>query len=957
MSPFLAQKTNPSKSKFAKLFAIFLMCFLVGGVTNIIFAETSGSGLESDGVALSTRSTAAVMHLKDGSTSGKNALYKIVTVANKTELSPAMKAAFADHPIATTVTGVATLPLGISAAAFSALNDAILNKGVYVYRKQADGTWGDPLDKDSFSIKKLGMAKLDLDPEALNSQIHNPNDTYLTYNEADGVYEYHTPGNEPYKVPSDSILAFAEEQKKIEASKGTQNDPGSLTSNVAKTNVTSQANAKQIAENAANGSKSNPLKADLSCTLTKGDIACVVVKAINFLLITITGWALSASGWLLDSVFQYTVVNLSGTLGLDRQGRVDPSGFYSIIKIIWGMFRDIINMSFIFLLLYASIMTIFKADTGRVKSMVKNVVIVAILINFSLFFATTIIDISNQLAVGMYNQITQGQGTDGSGKGNNLAAAFLTKLHLEKLLTESTVVDSYSKILIISVMGAVFILILSVLFFVISILFIVRFVTLIMLMMMSPVGIAGIAVPKIGSLFGGSYWKDLLSQCFFAPIMIFFIWISVKMLDAIVKMGGMDGNVAAKFTDGTTAKAGLGGFILGFIVLVFMLIKGMEFAKSLSSAGAGAVQKGLLKYSGADRIQTAMKNAPRNIGGGIKSTAGASARQSLGWGANKVSESKSFRDWAAKSAIGRTALKATQGVADAKFGGKKGYVGNQKDAIKSREDFSKKLGEKTLSELLNDQKKAKADKVLATQTIENNNVDKKNLEERRTAIETELKPFEDKALLLEQQIKEAEAEYKAKEASSNDRHFSDSALEKKISDLRQEKDAHATQLVAIKQPLEKEKTEIDEKLKANTEELKTALGKMDVGFEKDKYKDDKDNAKFNEWAEKTLKEGAKVREENKEFQGKSIEELQKLHDDNKKEASAGKVRQELYAKQLSSPRIFNLGIPSNASRKAAFNIRKELSKSKEDKSTDDVVKKMKEMLKEKDEKPKDEPKK
>jgi hypothetical protein len=163
--------------------------------------------------------------------------------------------------------------------------------------------------------------------------------------------------------------------------------------------------------------------------------------------------------------------------------------------------------------------------------------------------------------------------------------------------------------------------------------------------------------------------------------------------------------------------------------------------------------------------------------------------------------------------------------------------------------------------------------------------------------------------------------------------------------------------VAIKQPLEKEKTEIDEKLKANTEELKTALGKMDVGFEKDKYKDDKDNAKFNEWAEKTLKEGAKVREENKEFQGKSIEELQKLHDDNKKEASAGKVRQELYAKQLSSPRIFNLGIPSNASRKAAFNIRKELSKSKEDKSTDDVVKKMKEMLKEKDEKPKDEPKK
>jgi hypothetical protein len=913
MNLFSAQKTNPSKSKFAKLFAIFLMCFLVGGLANNVFAQQYNSSdinrtltpehintdvkLPGEGQlvgAVEIRQTAGGWGPNiTGSTQGYVATFKAPGKDNKEN----------------TVYKVYTLEDTMLTSA---------DKTRYTYK--IDPKTGKGTLVPNFAKMPKDATDLALDPTTLDKN------GVVGYDYAKGVYTYKNANGDIVELSPDNIRDQLEKIRKEETDPEQQKK---INDAIRKSITASTAEAATRAGNqAANGDANNSSRNDMACGLFTGeDIKCWLVKSINFLLITITGWALSASGWLLDSVFQYTIVDLKRTLG----DPTDPSGFYSIIKIIWGMFRDIINMSFIFLLLYASIMTIFKADTGRVKSMVKNVVIVAILINFSLFFTTTIIDVSNQLAVGMYNQITQGQGTDGSGKGNNLAAAFLNKLHLESMLTDSISVggpNNYSKILIISVMGAVFILILSVLFFVISVLFIVRFVTLIMLMMMSPVGIAGIAVPKIGSLFGGSYWKDLLNQCFFAPIMIFFIWISVKMLDAIVKMGGMDGNVAAKFTDPNAAKAGLGGFILGFIVLVFMLIKGMEFAKLLSSAGAGAVQKGLLKYSGADRIQTAMRNAPKNIGGGIKSTAGATARQSLGWGANKISESKTLRDWAAKNAIARKALKTTYGVADAKFGGKKGYVGNQKDAIKSREDFSKKLGEKTLSELLNDQKKAKADKVFAAQTIEESKLRKTGLEERREAIQAELKPFEDKALLLEQQIKEAEAEYKAKETSSSDRHFSDSALEKKISDLKQEKDAHTTQFVAIKEPLEKEKIEIDEKLKANTEELKMALGKIDIGFDKEKHKDDD---KFNEWAEKTLTEGKKVREENKEFQGKSIEELQKLHDDNKKEASAGKTRQELYAKSLSSPRIFNLGLPSDASRRSAYNIRKELSKKPEEK--------------------------
>jgi len=70
----------------------------------------------------------------------------------------------------------------------------------------------------------------------------------------------------------------------------------------------------------------------------------------------------------------------------------------------WEAVRDVANMAFIFVLLYIAIATIL--NLGDYKKLLVNLVIVALVINFSAFFTKIIIDASNIVALGFYNAIS-----------------------------------------------------------------------------------------------------------------------------------------------------------------------------------------------------------------------------------------------------------------------------------------------------------------------------------------------------------------------------------------------------------------------------------------------------------------------------------------------------------------------------------------------------------------------
>src|SRR3989344_9659875 len=72
----------------------------------------------------------------------------------------------------------------------------------------------------------------------------------------------------------------------------------------------------------------------------------------------------------------------------------------------WGAVRDIANIFFIIALLYIAIKTILNLGNSNSKKLLTYVIIVALVINFSLFFTKVVIDASNVIAKIFYHQIT-----------------------------------------------------------------------------------------------------------------------------------------------------------------------------------------------------------------------------------------------------------------------------------------------------------------------------------------------------------------------------------------------------------------------------------------------------------------------------------------------------------------------------------------------------------------------
>jgi hypothetical protein len=930
MNLFLEQKTTPLKSKLAKLFAIFLVCFFVGISANSVLAQVTNPAYQTpiDQPAIPSanpRYTNANIPLpKDFGTkfdSSEIVDYGIANWPTNAETNLTIMKIPSDSNAVYRIFTSTAVEIGLKGAPIRVTEkyDPVNNK------------WVEVPNLTSFPS---GSTNLIFDPVTMNmeSAAGGP----LKY-ERGGVIWTDKNGIEHYEGAIQNMADYNNLMAKIKADDATNGAKAEKQlNNAMKANT---AVATQRTSNAIqNNDPTNSSRPDMSCEIWKGELMCVLAKAIYYITIKPASWLLAASGWLLDSVFMKTVVNLKATL----KPAGDNSGFYGVIRLVWGIFRDLINMSFIFLLLSASIKTIIFADTTGLKKTITNIVIVALLMNFSLFFVELAIDVSNNFAVTIYNSINQG-----SGQGNNLAAAFMKNLGMETLMgdawnlgTGNGVKKDFTGMITICIFGSVFILVLAVVFFVMAILFVVRFIEFIILMMMSPIGMGSIAIPKLASAFpGGNYWTNLLSQCFFAPIMFIFLWISIKMLDVLAPLTGAVGTsklpISGMMTNGQLAAGYLGGYILGFTVIIFILIKGMEYAKSLSAKGASGAQAGFLKYSGANWAQNKMQNAPRGVGA-------FAGRNIIGRGATRLTENAKFREWASNNAIARTAFKATQKTANAGFGGKTGFMKTEEAATKARETFAKDLLKPSLKEVLAKEKLDKANKVIASQHIEEATEKIKEGKARKEELDREIKLDEENTERIDNELKAAKEEFENKKNTSGaGNHFSDSVLEAKISALENERSG------VNSQAKKDEVRMIEGELAKNDQELKSKLKDLEVGYDKNKH---------DEWITKNKKDADKIRTEDKLFQNKSIEELKKITRGLKEEAEAGKERQKNFVKALSSSRLPNLGMPSKASKQAAFNLRKEMNKSKEEKDNDKLLKQIREMAKDPDsEKPKDKP--
>ncbi len=331
---------------------------------------------------------------------------------------------------------------------------------------------------------------------------------------------------------------------------------------------------KSVAVNVANITRD-----EIKCSfdLNFDVISCakaMIIYVSTGIIIPLFGSILVGAAFLFDKAIFFSVTSFADTIG----------GLGSM-QSTWAIIRDLANIFFIFILLYAAIGMTLRLKDIDAKKIIVRVIVIALLINFSAFFTRVVIDASNLLAYQFYNGIDASSkeykifGGTKSIKG--VAGALMSGLSLEKQFTgiktnpdgsTTPVVKGTFVQIISSLLGAIFVIVVST--FVIlagTIMLLIRIVTLVFLIILSPLAFFALAMPgKMSGQFD-KWFSSLVSQCFFAPAYLIFLFVSSKLISGI------------DFSQGTNTAMNVW---LQFFVVIGFLIASLIIASQMGAFGA-----------------------------------------------------------------------------------------------------------------------------------------------------------------------------------------------------------------------------------------------------------------------------------------------------------------------------------------------------------------------------------
>lgn len=389
-------------------------------------------------------------------------------------------------------------------------------------------------------------------------------------------------------------------------------------------------------------------------------------------------------GFLLDMSISVFVANMAQTASY--------IGLTSLIKTLWTVIRDLFNLLFIFSLIWIGFQTILGTAGTDTKKWVANLVIAALLINFSLYIAQVVVDFSNVAAF----QISEMMLTDTYSTpifGNeikDISGGFAAKTQLQNFPAESlqsltTLMGPDSGIsgafaaIALGFMVMLMLIIMGFIFAAGAVILLTRFLALTFLMVFSPFLFIGLIWPDFKH-FGKTWWKIFFSNALVGPAFLFMLYFSYRALDGF-----------STINDYT-----LTNILVYFIMVIGFMCLSLVVAKKIGSFGANQA------------VNFASKGA------GVM-TAGLTARamqSTIGRLGQRIADSESLKDQASKRGImgslARGSLIATRKVGDASYDarnvsgvGKKlgagetkgGFKTRRENYVKERVKFAESLGE------------------------------------------------------------------------------------------------------------------------------------------------------------------------------------------------------------------------------------------------------------------------
>ena len=338
------------------------------------------------------------------------------------------------------------------------------------------------------------------------------------------------------------------------------------------------------------------------------NITACIAEAANFVM-----WVSARTLWLSGIILNYA---LGYTLNMQELLTQIP-----VVDIGWKVIRDIANIVFIFIALWSGISITIGIQAEKAWSLLAHMVLVALFINFSLFITKAIVDASNIAALHFYNLITPAEYRDNWDAG--LSEAFMAGLRLQTLYdskslqargisTGAGAVSDYvagkagnvmnlGSIILLGIFGSLLMMVAAFVFFAGAIMFVLRAITLVMLMVLSPLAFVAWILPGASGL-AHTWWSKLWSQSLFAPLYLALAYVIVATINSpafkgITTIRGGQDTFAAALTSDSPAFAGI---IFSFIIMIGLMVGCLIVAQSLGAKGSEMMMDwgGRLKNAG-----------------------------------------------------------------------------------------------------------------------------------------------------------------------------------------------------------------------------------------------------------------------------------------------------------------------------------------------------------------------
>ncbi len=335
-------------------------------------------------------------------------------------------------------------------------------------------------------------------------------------------------------------------------------------------------------------SSSTCLPGNIACYLTQG--LAEILQGIAFVFMQITSWLLGIVGVMFNWLVVVTIFQFAVFFG-NSEGML----------LAWGILRDVGNILILFGFIYAGVMMVLDLHSFDARKAIPRLIIFAVLLNFSLFTGEAIVDVSNVLSAKLYQQA--GQSVFKNCNGATSLTECTNQVGIAEVIIQDTGLGSsysFSKdgtsggavalggsdhvknllayVGVTILMGIVLILLLAA-----SLMLLMRAITLVILLITSPIGFVGFAIPQLESQ-AKKWWETLLSNAFFAPIFLLLLFIGLKVMDGLREaMGGENQTLINALSNPNVS---IGSILIVFSLIVGFFLAALMFAKNSGAAGA-----------------------------------------------------------------------------------------------------------------------------------------------------------------------------------------------------------------------------------------------------------------------------------------------------------------------------------------------------------------------------------